>query len=98
MRVWAGFQDWLSAVREARRAGRGQPRCHIQPLALVPVGTGRAGLPVLPRRAQGQRKAKASFFHKPSGLIRSRSAGNLVGDFLRPKPFSFSETALAMPR
>jgi hypothetical protein len=38
VRVWAGFQDWLSAVREARRAGRGQPRCHVQPLALVPVG------------------------------------------------------------
>ena len=35
-------RDGFGSAREARGAGRGDPRSYVQPLALVPAGTGRA--------------------------------------------------------
>jgi hypothetical protein len=44
-------RDGLRSAREARGARRGDPRCHVQPLALVPVGTGRASIRKSPTRS-----------------------------------------------
>ena len=52
-------------AREARGARRGEPRCHLQPLALVPVGTGRACIRKSPRRlSQSWRPAACPGFSR----------------------------------
>jgi hypothetical protein len=74
VRVLAGSgRDGLRSAREARGARRGDPRCHVQPLALVPVGTGRAYTRKSPKRSsQSSRPAASPGFSRGGRWQRKR--------------------------
>src|SRR5438128_112285 len=51
VRVGRLGRDGLRSAREARGARRGDPRCHVQSLALAPVETARACIRKSPTRS-----------------------------------------------
>ena len=62
-----GGRDGLEVAREARGARRGDPRCHVQPLALAPSTTGRASIPKSPTRSSPSWKPAACRGSNPGG-------------------------------